>query len=125
MAGKPPMDTQTLRRVGAALGIWMQLEGPADKRVLVGHDGRESASWILESLAQGLSATGVALNEVGLCTTPVLSFLTRTESYAAGIMISASHNPAADNGVKIFGTDGAKLGDQAEQRPQERVQIVL
>ena len=109
------MDRETLRRVGAALGIWLQQEGPAAKRVLVGHDGRESAPWILQSLASGLEATDVASNEVGLCTTPALAFLTRTESYAAGIMISASHNPAADNGIKIFGTDGSKLTDRAEQ----------
>lgn len=115
LAGVAPMDTETLARVGAALGIWLQQEGPPGKRVLVGHDGRESASWILTALARGLGAADVAVTNVGLCTTPSLSFLTRTEPFSAGIVISASHNPAADNGIKIFAADGTKLGDEAER----------
>ncbi|MHC4854313.1 MAG: phosphoglucosamine mutase, partial [Planctomycetota bacterium] len=58
-AGQPPMDSETLRRVGAALGVFLQKAGPELKRVLVGNDGRESSDWILEALAQGLCATDV------------------------------------------------------------------
>ncbi|MBL8730169.1 MAG: phosphoglucosamine mutase [Planctomycetes bacterium] len=115
-AGDPPMDPETLRRVGAALGVQLQRSGSAQKRVLIGNDGRESAPWILEALAQGLGATEVSIGDIGLCTTPALAFLTRTQAVSAGIMISASHNPAHDNGVKIFAADGSKLAaaDEAE-----------
>jgi phosphoglucosamine mutase len=114
-AGEPPMDPETLRRVGAALGVLLQKTGGDQKRAIVGNDGRESAPWILESIAQGLAAADVAVADIGLCTTPALSFLTRTQPYDAGIMISASHNPAHDNGVKIFGHDGRKLRDEDER----------
>ena len=114
-AGDPPLDPETLRRVGAALGIWLQRSGPEHKRVLVGNDGRESSSWILEALAQGLATADCATTDIGLCTTPALAFLTRTEPFVAGIMISASHNPADDNGIKIFDATGHKLADQAER----------
>ncbi|MHC4815114.1 MAG: phosphoglucosamine mutase [Planctomycetota bacterium] len=113
-AGQPPMDSETLRRVGAALGVFLQKAGPELKRVLVGNDGRESSDWILEALAQGLCATDVVVHDIGLITTPGLSFLTRTEPAVAGIMISASHNEATDNGIKIFQADGGKLPDDAE-----------
>mgnify|MGYP001457214343 CR=1 FL=1 len=113
-AGEPPMDPETLRRVGAALGVVLQRGGGAQKRVLVGNDGRESAPWILEALGQGLIASDVAIADVGLCTTPALAFLTRTQPFDAGIMISASHNPAHDNGIKIFADDGTKLGSGVE-----------
>lgn len=113
-AGEPPMDPETLRRVGAALGVVLQRGGGAQKRVLVGNDGRESAPWILEALGQGLLASDVAIADVGLCTTPALAFLTRTQPFDAGIMISASHNPAHDNGIKIFAEDGTKLGGGVE-----------
>ncbi len=113
-AGDPPMDPETLRRVGAALGVLLQRGGEAQKRVLVGNDGRESAPWILEALAQGLCAAEVAVGDVGLCTTPALAFLCRSQPVDAAIMISASHNPAHDNGVKIFAADGSKLRDEDE-----------
>jgi phosphoglucosamine mutase len=113
-AGQPPMDAETLRRVAAALGLYLQKGGPELKRVLVGNDGRESAEWILEALAQGLCATDAVVHDVGLITTPGLAYLTRTEPAVAGIMISASHNEATDNGIKIFQADGSKLPDEAE-----------
>ena len=113
-AGSPPMDRETMQRIGAALGLLLQKEGPEQKRVLLGNDGRESAGWIGEALAQGLLATEVAVVDLGVVPTPGLAFLMRTEPFQAGIMISASHNPAADNGIKIFQADGAKLPDAAE-----------
>jgi len=118
-AGQPPLDPETLRRVGAALGIWLQRTGPERKRVLVGNDGRESASWILDALAQGLGPTECAAADLGLVTTPALAHLTRAGGYVAGIMISASHNPAADNGIKIFDAEGQKLADDAERELEQ------
>lgn len=113
-AGDPPMDPETIRRVGAALGVLLQRSGGDQKRVLIGNDGRDSALWILEALAQGLAAAEVAVGDVGLCTTPALAFLARTQPCDAAIMISASHNPAHDNGIKIFAADGTKLRDEDE-----------
>ena len=96
------MDPETIRRVGAALGLWLQRQGPENKRVLIGHDSRESAAWIGLALTQGLAATEISVLDVGLVPTPGLDFLTRTQPVQAGVMISASHNPATDNGVKVF-----------------------
>ena len=115
-AGQAPIDTRTLQRLGAALGLWLQHQGPEPKRVLIGDDGRESAGWIGPALAAGLAATDVRVLDVGLIPTPGLAFLVREQPVQAGIMISASHNPARDNGVKIFQSDGAKLPDAAETR---------
>jgi phosphoglucosamine mutase len=113
-AGVPPMEPETLRRVGAALGVLLQRGGGEQPRVLIGNDGRESASWILEALAQGLSAAEISISDVGLCTTPALAYLVASGPFDAGIMISASHNPAQDNGIKIFADDGTKLRDEDE-----------
>ncbi|MCC6673185.1 MAG: phosphoglucosamine mutase [Planctomycetes bacterium] len=123
-AGEPPMDAETLRRIGAALGVWLQREGGADKKVLIGNDGRASAEWILAALVGGLNATEVTAIDVGLLTTPALAYLTRREPVQAGIMISASHNPADDNGIKIFGHDGAKLPDAAEREIEQLTETV-
>lgn len=114
-AGEPPMDPETMRRVGASLGVLLQKSGKEPVRVVCGNDGRESAPWILEALAQGLVAADVAVTDVGLCTTPALAFLSCTQPFAAGVMISASHNPAHDNGIKIFSHDGSKLSDEDER----------
>jgi phosphoglucosamine mutase len=114
-AGEAPLDPETMRRVGASLGVLLQKGGIDPIRVVVGNDGRESAPWILEALAQGLVAAEVSVTDVGLCTTPALAFLARTQPFAAGIMISASHNPSHDNGVKIFAHDGKKLADADER----------
>lgn len=113
-AGQPPMDPETMRRIGGALGLWLQQHGTDQKRVLLGHDGRESAAWIAQNLLQGLAAAEVSVWDAGLIPTPGLAFLTRSQPVLAGIMISASHNPATDNGIKIFFGDGTKLADAAE-----------
>lgn len=123
-AGVPPMDPETLRRVGSALGLVLQASGGGSKRVLLGNDGRDSAPWILDAVAQGLCAAEIAVQDVGLCTTPALALLTRTGPFEAGIMISASHNPSADNGIKIFGADGRKLSDEAEREIESLTETV-
>ena len=73
-AGWAPMDPETIRRVGASLGLWLQRQGPERKRVVVGNDGRDSSLWILECLARGLRCAEVSTTDVGLCTTPSLSY---------------------------------------------------
>ena len=118
-AGQPPLDAETMRRLGSALGVLCQRSGRHPIRVVCGNDGRDSAPWIVEALAQGLVAADVAVTDLGLCTTPALAFVARTQPFAAGIMISASHNPAADNGVKIFAGDGRKLQDEDERELEQ------
>ncbi len=85
LAGSPPLDADTMRRIGASLGLWLQRAGPETKRVVVGNDGRDSSMWILEALAQGLAAAEVATVDIGLTSTPALSFLTRTENFVAAV----------------------------------------
>jgi phosphoglucosamine mutase len=110
-AGQEPLTDTTLQRFGVALA--QGLEGDP-LRVLIGHDGRESGETLVAAIAQGLSESGVHVDVVGLTPTPCLAYLTSAGDYAAGVMVSASHNPAPDNGIKLLGADGAKLCDQGE-----------
>lgn len=110
-AGQEPLTSPTLESFGFALAAKLSGDQPA---VIIGHDGRESGETLVAALAEGLSRGGVAVDVVGLAPTPAVAYLTMAGEYAAGIMVSASHNPAADNGVKLFGSDGAKLSDERE-----------
>src|SRR5208283_5982114 len=83
-------------------------------RVLIGQDTRESSAWISSVLAAGLEASHVRGVSAGVMTTPGVAYLTRANQFEAGIVISASHNPWQDNGIKVFGADGYKLSDQLE-----------
>ncbi len=109
-AGEGPLVPEFLRRIGHALGERVGHSA----RVVIGHDGRASGPGIVHALAEGLAAAGCLAEEIGLCTTPSLAFVAGSGPYLAGVMVSASHNPAEDNGVKLFGPDGAKLPDAAE-----------
>jgi phosphoglucosamine mutase len=113
------------RHAGAVLG------GERAKRTaLVGHDGRRSGPELEAALARGLTESGFAVTSAGLISTPGLALLTRLREFDLGGMISASHNPAEDNGVKLFGRSGRKLSDAeelaiearlaADTRPSER-----
>ncbi|MEC9047670.1 MAG: phosphoglucosamine mutase [Planctomycetota bacterium] len=124
-AGEAPIDPATLRRVGAALGVLLHRGGDgSQRRVLIGDDGRESSPWIVESLVQGLMGAEVSAASVGVVTTPALALLTARGPYSAGVMISASHNPSDDNGVKIFAANGEKLST-ADERELERLSSEL
>ena len=113
VAGEPPLDRQTIYATGLALAADLrgQVAGP---RVLLGRDTRESGPWISALLASGLRAGGVAVVSAGVIPTPGVAHLAHTHGFAAGIVISASHNPWQDNGIKIFGGDGYKLPDDEE-----------
>lgn len=124
-AGEPPLDADTIRCVGAALGLWLETQGQPEKRVLLGNDGRSSAEWILQSLEQGLAAAEAQATDLGLCTTPALASVARREGCAAAVMVSASHNPASDNGIKIFGKGGRKLPDAAEREIERLAATVV
>src|SRR5208282_5443472 len=86
-----------------------------------GQDTRESSAWIAETLARGLSDAACGFASAGVLTTPGVAYLTRTHGFAAGIVISASHNPWQDNGIKLFGPNGMKLADEIEQEIEAEI----
>ncbi|MGA3034753.1 MAG: phosphoglucosamine mutase [Terracidiphilus sp.] len=113
VAGQAPLDPTTVYAVGLALAH--SLRKTADKpRVLLGRDTRESSPWIAATLAEGLRVAGAEAESAGVITTPAVAFLARTHGFHAGVVISASHNPWQDNGIKLFGGDGFKLPDAVE-----------
>ncbi|MFN7544850.1 MAG: phosphoglucosamine mutase [Acidobacteriota bacterium] len=112
-AGVPPMDAATAFALGASLGAWARAHSP-DPKVLLALDTRESGPWLAEALAAGLLSSDVEPHFAGLLTTPGLAWNTKHGPYAAGVMISASHNPYEDNGLKVFDHSGFKLPDAQE-----------
>jgi phosphoglucosamine mutase len=113
VAGEYPLNRATVQAVGRALGAHLAIS-TQPPRVLIGRDTRESGTWIEDALAAGLSAAGVTVERAGVMPTPGVAYLARLDGYAAGAVISASHNPWRDNGIKIFGHDGYKLADEVE-----------
>jgi phosphoglucosamine mutase len=134
VAGQSPLDPTTIYSVGLALAHSLRKTGaPADRsssvgwkttaqpRVLLGRDTRESGPWIAATLAAGLREAGVEVESAGVVTTPAVAFLARTHGFHAGVVISASHNPWADNGIKLFGADGFKLADAVELAMEDEI----
>lgn len=119
VAGEYPLDAKTVYATGLALGH--SLKGVANPAVLIGRDTRESSTWIASTLAAGLRATGVRVFSAGVVPTPAVAYLTKKHKYAAGVVISASHNPWEDNGIKLFGGDGFKLADALELAMEEEI----
>jgi phosphoglucosamine mutase len=113
VAGVDPLDTATIYAIGLALAQTLGSSNPAP-RVLLGMDTRESGPWIAATLAAGLVAGGASVESSGIVTTPAVAYIAHTQGFAAGVVISASHNPWQDNGIKIFGADGYKLADDVE-----------
>ncbi|MCI0624572.1 MAG: phosphoglucosamine mutase [Acidobacteria bacterium] len=114
VAGEAPLDKETLGRIGWALVEKWQQAG-TEPRIIVGRDTRASGEWITAALVQALTNSGIdAATDVGVISTPGLAYLTRLHQFDLGIMISASHNPYQDNGIKVFGRDGFKLSDAEE-----------
>jgi phosphoglucosamine mutase len=120
VAGMAPLDATTVFATGLALGHSLPKIG-AERRVILGRDTRESSSWIAAMLAAGLRKAGAQVESAGVVTTPAVAFLTRTHGFAAGVVISASHNPWRDNGIKLFGADGFKLPDALELAMEEEI----
>jgi phosphoglucosamine mutase len=109
-AGMAPLDRHTITRVGAALAHELSAadQGRKGERVVIGRDTRESGSWIEEELARGLVSGGATVVSAGVVPTPAVAYLARSEGFDAGIVISASHNPYEDNGIKVFSGAGEK-----------------
>jgi phosphoglucosamine mutase len=113
VAGEYPLDGATVYAIGRALGQRLA-ERSKNASVVIGQDTRESSAWISEMLAAGLAASQVKAVSAGIITTPGVAYLTRENGFSAGVVISASHNPWHDNGIKVFGADGYKLSDELE-----------
>jgi phosphoglucosamine mutase len=114
VAGQPPLDPATTFAVGTALAKWIA-RNHLDPEVVIGMDTRESGPTIAAHVAGGLEKAGVRARFAGLITTPGIAHVARTGPFAAGVMISASHNPYHDNGIKIIDHSGFKLPDEQEE----------
>ncbi len=124
VAGEYPLDPPTVHALGVALGDVIKEAGPSPE-VVIGMDTRESGPWIARQVAGGLARSGVRTRFAGVTTTPGVAYLTKTHSFVAGVMISASHNPFHDNGIKVFGNTGYKLPDEQEHAIEEEIFAVL
>ena len=113
VAGTPPLDPVTMTRLGAALVRVLPHRGAG--RVLVGRDTRESGDWIEQALARGVASQGAQLVSTGIVPTPAVAYLTGSRDFDAGLVISASHNPFQDNGIKIFSGHGQKFAEAQER----------
>jgi phosphoglucosamine mutase len=120
VAGTPPLDLTTVFATGLALGHSL-CKSTSKPRVILGRDTRESSPWIGATLAAGLRQAGVAVDSAGIVPTPAVAFLARSHGFEAGVVISASHNPWRDNGIKLFGGDGFKLPDAVELGIEEEI----
>jgi phosphoglucosamine mutase len=120
VAGESPLDPTTVFAVGLALAHSLR-KSTTQPRVLIGRDTRESSPWIASTLAAGLRQAGAQVASAGVITTPAVAFLARTHGFHAGVVISASHNPWQDNGIKLFGADGYKLPDAVELAMEEEI----
>lgn len=123
VAGVPPLDPATVFAFGAALGEWVAHH--ASRRIIIGMDTRESGPSLASTVAAGCAESGVECCFAGVTTTPGVAHLARTGDFAAGLMISASHNPFQDNGLKVFDHSGFKLPDSEERLLEQRIFALL
>ena len=123
VAGEFPLDRKTAHAVGAALGQWIR-RSHTEPRVVIGMDTRESGPWLAAEVAGGLAAQKIKADFAGITTTPGIAYLAKTGPYAAGVMISASHNPYQDNGIKLIGHTGYKLPDEQEELLEREILAV-
>ena len=120
VAGEFPLDPTTVYACGLALAHSLRANS-SQPAVLLGRDTRESSPWIAATLAAGLREAGAKVESAGIVPTPAIAFLVRTHGFHAGVVISASHNPFRDNGIKLFGADGFKLPDAVELAMEEQI----
>ena len=112
-----PLDPETVARIGFSLAQHLKEANGTDEppSIIIGRDTRESGPAIESALAAGAAAAGAHIESAGVITTPGVAFLTRDRAANAGVVISASHNPYQDNGIKIFAPSGRKLNDGTER----------
>ena len=124
VAGEFPLTKQSTYLIGRALGHDLVRNIPRAQAV-IGQDTRESSRWIADRVAEGLAAVGVDVHSAGVITTPGVAYLARSRKMAAGVVISASHNPWTDNGIKVFSGDGFKLTDDRELAIEKEIFALL
>jgi phosphoglucosamine mutase len=112
--GGPVLNEDFVARLGRAAARWAAAHAPETARVLIGRDTRASGSSLVRAFAAGLQAEGALPVSLGIIPTPAVSRSVRIGGAALGAVVTASHNPASDNGIKLFGPDGAKLTDEEE-----------
>ena len=121
VAGEFPLDAGTVERIGRALAVSLAAAAGRPPRVVLGRDTRESGPPIEEAFVRGVAAEGGRADRAGILTTPAIACVARLLGYDAGVVISASHNPYRDNGIKIFSGHGQKLPDRLEAAIERRV----
>jgi phosphoglucosamine mutase len=124
VAGSYPLDPPTVTAIGAALGKSIASTAH-DQQVVIGMDTRESGPALASNIAAGLARHGVGVDFAGVTTTPGVAYLAKNGPFAAGVMISASHNPYRDNGIKILGHSGYKLPDEQEEALEQDIFALL
>jgi phosphoglucosamine mutase len=124
VAGEFPLTHDSVTLIGRALGHDL-VRTNAKARVVIGQDTRESSRWIADRLWEGLAAVGVHVRSAGVITTPGVAYLARSQKLDAGVVISASHNPWTDNGIKVFSGDGYKLPDARELAIEKEIFALL
>jgi phosphoglucosamine mutase len=124
VAGEFPLTEDSAYLIGRALGHDL-LRGSWKAQAVMGQDTRESSGWIADRVAAGLAAVGVEVHSAGVITTPGVAYLARARGFAAGVVISASHNPWTDNGIKVFSGDGFKLSDARELAVEKEIFALL
>jgi len=112
-AGEYPLDHETVARLGAALVRAMK--GGRALKFVLGRDTRESGEWIERELARGVRSAGAQITSAGVIPTPAVAYVTRAMGFDAGLVISASHNPFEDNGIKVFSGKGEKFTESLER----------
>ena len=125
VAGEFPLDDETIARIGRALVANLERELGRSAEIVIGRDTRESGPDIERSLARGMASAGAKIQSAGVITTPGVAFITRVAPFDAGVVISASHNPYRDNGIKVFSQSGRKLPDELERRIEEDLASTL
>src|SRR6185295_16796059 len=118
VAGVFPLDPPTVARLGGAIVRALQFTHPA--RIIVGRDTRESGEWIERELARGAVSQGAVVTSTGVIPTPGVAYLARANDFDLGVVLSASHNPFGDNGIKVFSGKGEKFAE-AQERAVEAV----
>jgi phosphoglucosamine mutase len=124
LAGEFPLTQDSVYWIARALGHDL-VRANAGAKVVIGQDTRVSGQWIADRFLQGLASVGVLARSAGVITTPGVAFLARSQGFDAGVVISASHNPWTDNGIKIFSRDGYKLPDARELAIEKEIFALL
>lgn len=123
-AGEGKLSKNSIAKLGLALGAYLHETAPGSK-VVIGRDTRQSGHWIENLIMTGLMAHSIQIERLGVLPTAAVSYLTRELGGALGIMVTASHNPSHDNGLKLFGPDGCKFNNDLQRAIETRLASAL